>query len=75
MSEFETRVTQVTVAPANAPVFHDMATQISIIDEGAGEYVSVEQSEGGGIKITAEEWPEIQEQIDSMIERCRKTNA
>lgn len=75
MLEFEARVTQVTVLPVNAPVFHDMVTRISITDEGGGEYVSVEQSESQGeIKITAEEWPELKKQIDRMICRCRDRN-
>lgn len=75
MLEFEPRVTQVTVLPVNAPIFQEMATRISITDEGAGEYVCVEQSGSQGeIKITAEEWPEIKKQIDSMISTCRERN-
>jgi len=74
MSEFKCMTTRMTVIPDGDVLFHEMATHISITDEGGGEYVEVHQphgSEPGEIKLTVEEWPAIKEAIDKMIKMCR----
>jgi hypothetical protein len=71
---YETRTTQVTVVPVKEPLFSDMATDIRIVDEAAGEYVEVCQSgrvDLGKIAIDPIEWPVLREAIDQMIAGCR----
>ncbi|HBH38891.1 MAG TPA: hypothetical protein DDX06_10975 [Curvibacter sp.] len=69
-----TRTTQVFVLPEGQPLYSEDATQISITDEAAGEFVVLDQSgrsDMGKIAITPEEWPTIREQVDMMISECR----
>lgn len=69
-----TRTTQVFVLPEGQPLYCEGATQISITDEAAGEFVVIDQSgssDYGKIAITPEEWPCIREQVDKMISECR----
>lgn len=73
-AKYETRVTKLTVNRAGDPIFSEMATCIEIVDEAAGEFVTVSQ-EGrrdlGKIAIEAKEWPELRAAIDRMISECR----
>ena len=41
MKPYETRVTQLTVAPEGEAIFSEAATTITIDDEAAGEFVKV----------------------------------
>ena len=69
-SNYETRVTQMTVLPTNEPIFSERATAIAIEDEAAGEYVTITQHhEGEGAKILIEEgdWPLIRQAVNSML--------
>lgn len=67
---YEQRITSITVAPAGDGTYSDDATRIDLIDEGAGEFVSVEQ-DSGSVRIDPEEWPAIREAIDRMIAEAR----
>jgi hypothetical protein len=49
----------------------EMATTVSVDDEGSGEYVKAEQTNTGAILINPDEWPAIKEAIDRMISECR----
>jgi len=72
--KYESRVTAMTVAPENEPLFSEMATTVSIEDEAAGEFVVVEQTgrtDIGKICINPEEWPALRAAIDLMIAQCR----
>lgn len=71
MSEMETRIQAVVVAPVGQPIFSEMATTVGIENDGAGEFVVVEQ-EIGKIAINPEEWPHLRAAIDDMIGKCRK---
>ena len=67
------RTTQLTVAPDGAVLYDDRSTQISIDDEGGGEFVKVVQPfNGAEIRIDADEWPYIREAINNMIKECKK---
>lgn len=75
MHEYETRITQLTVAPHGAPIFSEMSTTVTIDDEAAGEFVVVEQSARdapGKIALGPDEWPVLREAIDKMIKECRE---
>ena len=70
MSNCITRTTQVVVLPEDQPIFSEMATKVTIVDEGAGEFVEVGQSGHislGKIVINTNEWPALREAIDTMI--------
>lgn len=67
----KTRVISIAVLPENQPLFSEMATRVSINDEGGGEFVEVEQNATTQtIQIHASEWPGIRAAIDSMIAGC-----
>ena len=72
---YETRITQITVAPAGQPIFAELATIIEIEDEAAGEFVIVKQpgrDDPGKISISQEDWPVLRDAIDRMIGECRE---
>jgi len=56
------------------PLFYELATDIEIVGEGAGEFVEVKQhtEESGKVQIDPEEWPAIREAIDCAVKLCRK---
>jgi hypothetical protein len=70
-----TMTTQLTVMPEGEPIYSPRATTITIEDEAAGEYVKIEQrpddKEAGAIYISPEDWPELRDAINQMIEACR----
>ncbi len=71
---YETRIMELLVGPEGAPSHSDMATSVSITDEGGGEFVEVEQSGGPGIgkiSIARDEWPALRDAIDRLIADCR----
>ena len=72
MPEYETKLTRLTVKPVGEPVYSEMATNISVDDEG-GEYVVLEQLRGSkseSISINPEEWPTLRDAIDKMVALC-----
>lgn len=79
MKQLIQRFTQITVLPEGEPISSEMATRITIEEEGGGEYVKVAQyayrPENGEININPDEWSEIRDAIDIMIAACRKEDA
>jgi hypothetical protein len=69
-----TRTTSITVLPDGEPIYSEMATKITIVDEGAGEFIEVSQpgSDDEAISFSPSEWPELRAAIDSMISNCRE---
>ena len=74
--EYETRVTKLTITPKGEPIFAEMATDVYIEDEAAGEFVIIEQhSEGyGKVAIDPEEWPTIRDAVEKMIGLSRRAS-
>jgi hypothetical protein len=70
MNKYTTRTTQITVLPAGDPIFSEMATHISIEDEGEGEFLVLDQDKGK-IAITPEEWPELKGAIEVLLSLIR----
>jgi hypothetical protein len=62
------------IIPDGAPLFDELATDIEVVDEAAGEFVEVIQhTDGcGKIQIDPEEWPTIRKAIDNAVKLCRK---
>ena len=76
MTEIETRVVKVMIAPKSERIFSEMATFVEIDDEAAGEFVKVSQpitdrSAEFAVFINKDEWPHIRDAIDKMIKECR----
>lgn len=71
---YQARVISMSVGPTDEPIFSELATTITIVDESGGEFVEVSQ-EGrdglGKIVIDRDEWPTMRETIDNMIAMCR----
>jgi hypothetical protein len=58
-----------TIAPEGEPIYSEMATDICIEDEAAGEYIVLKQvtRNDGTIAINPEEWDVIRTTIDQMF--------
>ncbi len=72
---YETRITQMFVLPKTEPLFSEMATEVTIVDQAGGEYVEVKQqgrTDLGKIAINPEEWPMLKRAIDTLIAECRE---
>jgi hypothetical protein len=69
------RATRWEVARKDEPPLSEMTTHIRIDDEGAGEFVVIEQSartDVGLVCIDADEWPLIRATIDAAIASRKK---
>ena len=71
MRDYVTRTTTRTVLPAGETIFSEMATQIKIVDEAAGEFVKIEQ-ERGAINVNEKEWKIIRGEVDDMFKVIRE---
>lgn len=69
MRPYTSRITQMTIAPEGEPIYSEMATDICIEDEAAGEYIVLKQvtRNDGTIAINPEEWDVIRTTIDQMF--------
>lgn len=67
----ELRVTSITVCRPGETVDAVGATTVSIVEEGAGEFLLITRFGDGKIAINPSEWPTIREAIDRMVKECR----
>lgn len=68
------RVTAMAVLPIDQPLYSELATEVRIVDEAAGEFVEVSQdgrTDLGKIAICPAEWPTLRAAIDRMMAECR----
>lgn len=81
MKPYEIRTTAMVVAPEGEPLFSELATRVTIVDDAAGEFVEVAQDGrdgsdySGKIGINPEEWPMLREAIDMAVANCRPTES
>lgn len=68
----ETRPISWIVKPPDEPIFSELATEVRIVDEAAGEFVVVKQdrSDPGEIAIEPSEWPTLRDAIDNAVRQC-----
>lgn len=59
------------VVKKDAPIFDESAFEVEIIDEAAGEFITVSQ-DGAKIRIDDTDWPMLKLAIDQAIKQCRK---
>jgi len=75
MAEYKERITKVVVLPEGKSIFCEMATEIEIIDEAAGEFLRLTQCREKGerqvIEINHEEWPTLKKAIEKMLWELR----
>lgn len=75
-SVFRVRITRLSVLPPNEPLFSEQCTNISIVDEAAGEFVEIEQQSGRSdaksqtIQVAPEEWPSLKRAIEQLLADC-----
>ena len=68
--KYKKRITAMTVLQDGKALFSETATLISIVDDGAGEYLSISQSGGNSvnaINVDPCEWIELRSSIDQMF--------
>jgi hypothetical protein len=72
--KLETRVIKWIIMQAGQPIYSERSTEVEIVDEAAGEFVEVSQSDEGygKIGIGPDEWPSIRAAIDDAIKQCRE---
>lgn len=70
---YEVRIASIRIAPHSEPFYSEMATTISIDEDGGGEFVKVEQPtlSVGHIQLNPDEWPVVREAINWMAAQCR----
>lgn len=70
MADYETKIVSVMVVPIGEPIFSELATTITVENEGAGEFLVVSQHGRDGmskISIDRVEWPALRSEIDKMM--------
>jgi hypothetical protein len=75
MTDYIIRVTQLTIAPAGEPIFSETATQVTIQDEAAGEYLEITQQggkEGKTIMVNPDEWPSLKMAVETLLDVIKK---
>ena len=71
---FTTRPMKWSHCPEDGPL-SEQATEIEIVDEGAGEFLSIYQdasTKNGTIAITLEEWPTLKSAIEAALAEITK---
>lgn len=71
---FTTRPMKWSHCPEDGPL-SEQATEIEIIDEGAGEFITLYQdasTKNGLVAITPEEWPTLAGAIEQALDEIRK---
>jgi hypothetical protein len=73
--KYKKRITAMTVLKDGEALISETATLISIVDDGAGEYLSISQSGGSvvnAINIDPGEWIELRSSIDQMFAEMKE---
>ena len=72
---YETRITRLTVAPSDEPIFSEQATHIELDDEAGGEFVVLKQQREGENNNTVafdfNEWNHIVAAVDRIKQEAK----
>ena len=72
----KTITSRITVLPENQPIFSELATEITIMDEAAGPYIEMRQiAQSGGediLRFDIDEWPHITKAVGKLIQETKK---
>ena len=74
--KFIQRCTQITVLPEGEPIFSEMATEISIVNEAGGEFIQIKQTndhaEPGVVTVDGKDWPVVKDAIETMFKEIKR---
>ena len=64
-----TQITVITVPneQEDFPIYTENSIVINVLDEGAGEFISLTRGNRGDIRIDKEEWPTFRKVIDKLF--------
>jgi hypothetical protein len=72
----KTITSRITVLPENQPIFSELATEISIMDEAAGPFIEMRQISQSGnedvLHFEIDEWPHIAKAVGKLIQEIKK---
>jgi hypothetical protein len=74
-NNYEVRATTLTIYPKSESILSELATTLTIVNNGGGEYLEVGQKNlpnFGKIEIYQQGWPALKAAIDRMIADCRE---
>ena len=75
---YQIRTTQISILPSGDPLISEQATKITIVEEGAGEHLEIEQQMDTAsamcqtIKVETDEWPKLKEGVEMMLKEIQK---
>jgi hypothetical protein len=72
--QYVSRVISMICLPQKEPIFSELGTTITIVDEAAGEFIEVTQSTDLGLmttRITKNEWPHLRSTINAMMDNVK----
>jgi hypothetical protein len=67
-----TRIKTLIIHPAGTPIFDQQATEVSLDDEAAGEFVSIRQCRDDKeheVRFDPDEWPSIMDAVNIIIQQ------
>jgi hypothetical protein len=72
----KTITSKITVLPEGEPIFSQLATEISIVDEAAGPFIEMRQFPDDGeekyIRFDIDEWSYIAKAVGKLIQEIEK---
>jgi len=75
MRKFNARITKITILPEGTPIFGVEAIHVTVADEAAGEYISIEQiteQSDNKIGFEKEAWPLLKKAIQTIVDDSNK---
>lgn len=63
---------KVMIHQEDYPEMYETGFIVQIYDEGAGEFVKIENGEHCFINICPDEWPALRKAINKMIKECKE---
>lgn len=70
MNEYVEITTEITVVPHGKEIFSEWATKFQLVDDGAGEFIEIEQDQDR-VGIDPNEWPILRKIINKMVKQCK----
>jgi hypothetical protein len=72
----KTITSKITVLPEGEPIFSELATEISIVDEAAGPFIEMRQFPDDGeekyIRFDIDEWSYVAKAVGKLIQEIEK---
>jgi hypothetical protein len=72
----KTITSKITVLPEGEPIFSELATEISIVDEAAGPFIEMRQFPDDGeekyLRFDIDEWSYIAKAVGKLIQEIEK---